>query len=469
VSGRDEQLGQALRGLDVPDHGPDFYPRLLARLEEESARHPGSARRPRPRPRWTNPYLLTAAAAAVVVIVLATSTVFTGDGTRPPTGPVLITASEVRARVAGALASLETLQGVITAECEGPAPACQSNDTEGRTTRQWSFVTTADGDERVTGIGTTNDLAFSSATRTYRQITTLGGRSQASESVNVPAGAPDFGSRSILRRELGSVVRAFISDTSEVPVTDTVEQDRPAWRLVVPVTVNKLGGPGASGDQLEVLVDRESGFPLRITETLKGAFLQEIRLSNLVADEPVDPATFVLEFPADVDVFHQDRGFHRVTLDEAAAVVGYRPMLPTDLPAGFELAVVTAAAAGGGTGMEGMNPAAGGVVSVAYRRGFDEIVVSTRKTGGVSSCASLAPPITTDCWSDPVASGEGDIDVPQPFVVEGGALMGANAAVVVSPRGTPHVWSIDDRLVVTVAGDASGDELRRMAESFAPA
>ena len=38
-----------------------------------------------------------------------------------------------------------------------------------------------------------------------------------------------------------------------------------------------------------------------------------------------------------------------------------------------------------------------------------------------------------------------------------------------SPRGIPHVWTIDDRLVVTIAGDASADELRRMAESFAPA
>ncbi len=43
---RDEGLGRALRGLEVPDHGPDFYPRLMARLEHEAARHPGSPRRP---------------------------------------------------------------------------------------------------------------------------------------------------------------------------------------------------------------------------------------------------------------------------------------------------------------------------------------------------------------------------------------------------------------------------------------
>jgi len=58
------------------------------------------------------------------------------------------------------------------------------------------------------------------------------------------------------------------------------------------------------------------------------------------------------------------------------------------------------------------------------------------------------------------------VDEPELFVIDGGALAGADAELVVSPRGTPHVWAIDDELVVTVAGDASADELRRMAESF---
>ncbi|MDR9372779.1 hypothetical protein Q5424_27005, partial [Conexibacter sp. JD483] len=32
---RDERLGAALRGLDVPEHGPDFAANLRARLEQE--------------------------------------------------------------------------------------------------------------------------------------------------------------------------------------------------------------------------------------------------------------------------------------------------------------------------------------------------------------------------------------------------------------------------------------------------
>jgi hypothetical protein len=31
------------------------------------------------------------------------------------------------------------------------------------------------------------------------------------------------------------------------------------------------------------------------------------------------------------------------------------------------------------------------------------------------------------------------------------------------------VWTVDDRLVVTVVGDANAEELRRMVGSFAPA
>jgi hypothetical protein len=461
---RDERLGAALRRLDVPDHGPDFFPRLMARLEDEAARHPGSSRRPR----WTGPYMLTAIAAAVAVIALATTTILRGDGgPQPGVGPEpeLITASVVRSKVAGALASLTTLKGEITIECAIFTGSCRPPQEGGRTTMSWSFVTTAAGDERITGIGSTDDAAFSSVTRTYRQITASGGPARGQELTNVSAGAPDAFRRSVLHREVGSVVRAFVTDTSDVPVTDTVEQGRDAWRLVMPVVVNKLAGPGGSGDQLEVIVDRQTGFPLRVTESLQGRFLQELRLSNLVVDEPVDPATFELDFPAEMQVFHQDVGFQRVTLDQAAAIVGYRPVLPTDVPAGFELTEITAAAQGAQTGSEGMNPPAAGVVSVAYRRGFDEIVVSTRKTGDPSRCE---PRSAVSCWGDPMASGEGETDVPEPFVVGGGALAGAKAELVLSARGTPHVWTIDDRLVVTISGDASGDELRRMAESFSP-
>ena len=212
--------------------------------------------------------------------------------------------------------------------------------------------------------------------------------------------------------------------------------------------------------------------PLRVTESLEGRFLYEVRLSNLVVDGPVDPASFTIDFAAGTVPFRQDVGFRAVALNQVRGVVGYQPVLPAQasLPAGFELAEVTVASQSQPTGTEGANPQSRNVVSVAYRRGFDRIVVTTRATGSARRCSTTLPGSDPSaCWADPLASGEGFRDEPVRFTVGAGALAGAQAELVLSPRGIPHVWAMNDRLVVTVAGDASGDELRRLAESFAPA
>jgi hypothetical protein len=470
VNERDDRLGQELRALPVPDHRPDFFARLAARLDQET----------RPvRPRWRPPALVGfAAAAAVVLAVVGVASLVTDrfpgrPGPVPPGPPAtrLISATEVRVRMSSAFASLRTLRGTLTVECAVNTGACAPPIGGGRTTLRWTFVTDAAGDERVTGIGRQDDTAYSASRREQRVLSD--GNQPAQVISNLPAGPPDFAARpSVLRRDVASVVRAFLATTDDVPVTEVSEQGRAAWRLVAPVIPNKLAGPGASGDQLDVVVDRQTGFPLRITETLAGQFLDEVRLSDLVVDDPVDPATFTFDVPTGSRTFRQDVGFRAVTLDQVAAIVGYRPVLPSanSLPPGYQLAEVTVATTAQSTGSEGANPRSRNVVSVAYRRGFDRIVVTTRATGTAVPCSTTAPGTgSTACWADPLASGEGFVDQPQPFTVGGGALAGARAELVISPRGVPHVWTIDARLVTTVGGDASAVELRRMAESFAAA
>lgn len=462
---RDERLGRELRDLPVPDHRPDFFVRLAASLDQE---RPVPARSP-----WRLPALVGVAAAAVVLVVFAASSLFSTDTRNPgaPRPPVTrpISASEVRGRVSTAFASLKTLKGEVSVDCAVNTGACAPPDAGGRTTLRWTFVTDAAGDERVTGIGRQDDTAYSAARREQRTL--ADGNPPAQVISNLPPGPPDFAARpSVLQRNVASVVRAFLASADDVPVTEVTEQGRPAWRLVAPVTPNKLAGPGASGDQLEVVVDRQSGFPLRITETLAGRFLDEVRLSDLVVDQPVDPATFTLDVPTGPRTFRQDVGFRSVTLDQVAAVVGYRPVLPSAaaLPPGYHLAEITVATTAQATGSEGANPQSRNVVSVAYRRGFDRIVVTTRATGTARRCSGSGTE-STACWADPLASGEGFVDQPQAFTVGAGALAGAAGQLVISPRGIPHVWTMDSRLVTTVAGDASADELRHMAESFAAA
>lgn len=372
----------------------------------------------------------------------------------------------MRSRVSTALASLRSLSGDVTIEC---MVACPFPSGGLRSTQQWSFVTTAAGDERVTGIGHTDDFAYSAARRELRTVSERGSRVSAQILSSLAPGPPDFANRSpVLHRNVASVVRAFLDTTDDVPVTDVTEQDRPAWRLVTPVVPNKLAGPGHSADQIEVVVDRQTGFPLRVTETLAGVFLDEVRLSNLVVDGPVDPGSFTFELPAGVQPFRQDRGFRTVPLDQVEAIVGYRPVLPTpeSLPPGYVRAEVTVATDARTPDNEGINAPSPRVVSVAYRRGFDRIVVTTRSTGAAKICT---PTSRSTCWADPLASGEGIFDVPEPFTVGVGALAGAQANLLIAPQGVPHVWTIDDRLVATIAGDANALELHRMAESFAPA
>jgi len=73
----DDNLGRALRELEVPYHDPDFYSRLSERLDQEPPR-----RRPGRRgPGWIKPQILLglAAVAAVVVGMLALSTMLAGN------------------------------------------------------------------------------------------------------------------------------------------------------------------------------------------------------------------------------------------------------------------------------------------------------------------------------------------------------------------------------------------------------
>ena len=125
------------------------------------------------------------------------------------------------------------------------------------------------------------------------------------------------------------------------------------------------------------------------------------------------------------------------------------------MPEDYRLAEVAVARRGGPTGVEGADPPAGGAVSLAYRRGFDPVLVTTRRAGPDPAA-----------WSDPLASGEGLPDRPRPVTVAGGALDGARAELVTGPRATPHLWAIDEGLVVTVSGDLDAEELVAVAGSL---
>jgi hypothetical protein len=125
------------------------------------------------------------------------------------------------------------------------------------------------------------------------------------------------------------------------------------------------------------------------------------------------------------------------------------------VPRGFERAETVTAPEGQPTGSEGMNPPSRDIVSAAWRRGLDRLVVTTRRAGP-----------DPGAWTDPLAAGEGFLTTPQRVRFRTGALAGTTGELLLDPRATPHIWARTAELVVTVSGDLSRAELLRVAGSL---
>jgi hypothetical protein len=183
-----------------------------------------------------------------------------------------------------------------------------------------------------------------------------------------------------------------------------------------------------------------------------------------VVNADLSPETFRLEFPSGSEVLQSDDGFRRVELGEVAGVVGYAPLVPAAVPDGYELAELAVARESAPTGSEAGNPPSRMVVSLSYRRGLDQFLVTTRLAHVPAVDAPELPP--EKLWGDPLATGEGFVDKSEQLTPDRGALAGQQVELVVVPRGIPHLWALTPELVVTVGGDLSRDELIQVTESL---
>jgi hypothetical protein len=419
---RDEALGSALRALEVPEHGPGFESALRRALAARSRR------------RWlTFPRLVPLGAAAAAVVAVAV--VLLVNLSR---SPAVASAAEVRAAVAGALSEAQAISGVVV---NG-----EREQGGGLGEVKWSFVLTDRGDFRLTGLGTQTDLAYDADENVERYFDT----GYLTIRTGLAPGPPDSGTADyVVQRGLGSAVRA-LSAAGDPDVVEVTFNGRDAWLLRT--------GTGNPGETREITVERESGVPVRDVRRLHGSVLSEWRIDDLHVDPRVSPDAFRLESEPTGPVTRYDMGFRRVTLADAARLAGYRPLVPTRLPLGFQLAEVAFAERSRPTGSEQrQNPESRKVVSLAYRHGLDEVVVTTRLRTGAAAR-----------WRDPVAVGllaRG----PQPFHAAAGPLAGNRAEIVIDPNVVPHVWGLTGRLVVTIAGDVDRAELSDLARSLAPA
>ncbi len=443
---RDDELGAALRALETPEHRPGFDDELRRRLIDESERQESVISRHAGR-RFGRRALVAGAVAVAAVLAIALPL---SDRIPHIGGAEVASAAQVQEQVRRSLASLESLGGVLISRCT--SAGCPGSAGESR----WAFVLTSRGDLRLAGPHPGEIVTYDAArgiVRTEQRSASLGdGTLFYAERDGVAPGRPDVGAPTwVLPEEFAAYVRALLA-ARDPRVREITYAGRPAWSLEVAAMPNAIV-PEYSGDRFEMVVDRETGIPVHVVERKGPATLRDLSVERLVVDEPVGENTFALRFPPGAEVSRTDDGFRRVALPDVGRLAGYGALVPAWIPDGFQPAEVAVAQRAAPTGPEAGNPPSRRVVSLSYRRGFEQLVVTTRLAG-------------RGIWDDPVATGEGYVDHPEAVTLRTGALAGVHGSLVIEPRGTPHVWAIADGLVVTVSGSLSRDELVRVTESL---
>ena len=123
--------------------------------------------------------------------------------------------------------------------------------------------------------------------------------------------------------------------------------------------------------------------------------------------------------------------------------IGRAPLVPSWVPPGFGRVEVGVAKRWRATGDEQRrNPVSQDVVSIRYRRGLDELVMTNRLTGPKPSA-----------WGEPVVRSSPMGRRPQEVGFAKGALEGRRGELVIDANSVPHVWVVGGPLVITVAGN----------------
>ena len=445
---RDEILGAALRSLGVPAHRPGFHADLRAKLGTAvPGRDAADLERPARRswvPSWRGQarhplgWALGFSAAALALFLVVAGL--------PGTSPSTASAAEVRAAVARAWASARSIGGVLIVDYRTPVVPSQQHERS-------RFLLTARGDFRLTGLDHPGVVAYDASRNVERSLNTsasMPGSAElfASELTGLAPGAPDPGpSSALLDRSLGSVVRALAAGQGG-RVRRVTYEGRPAWLLDTAVRTSADLFP----DHLKVTVDRQTGFPLRVLASRDGRTVYETRIEDFKVNPPMPAHAFSLEFPPGREVSRTDFGFRGVALDDVKRMAGYSPLVPAFLPEGYRLSKVMVSLKPSPTGT---NPPVGDIVSMSYRRGLDQFIVTARPVGP-----------DPKAWRDPLGTGQGHARGQERVTFSSGALAGREGHLVTGPFTAPHVWALTGELVVTVSGDLTRSELLQVAGSL---
>lgn len=475
-------LGDELAALPVVEHAEGFWEDFAERLEVERARSTPALPPPagavaadevQLRPDRTNTVgdLARQARAArsskgrarrvglgvavlvvlggLVALVLALS----GEERITEAPPPQTTATDVADEVAGAMAEADLVSGSVTETVIVPGATSTATTSQFARDAEGSFrvVPTAGPDEPA-------PIAYDATTGTFRTVIAVPGLDGAPvptvvEEAGLAAGGPDAEpSRSLLGRAQAMALAAMRSDPDAV-VREQRLAGAPVWVVDAAIAEPRSSEPGQPSppDRVRVVIDQGLTLPVEIAAADGDEPRWSVELSEVTIDGPPPAGGFGVPSPPLAPVQRTDAGFVRVPIGDVAAITGTRAVRPELLPDGYELAEVAVRPGAARVSPGEANPPSGDVVSLAYRRGFEEVVVTTRRDLGGGQP-----------WTDPFGPG-GDA---RPVAVTDGRFPPAEAQLVTGTAPGPHLWVVADDTVITVSGDVSPDDLVRIAESL---
>lgn len=460
----DDKLAELMGKLDVPDYpDPQFFANLTTQLEAEDARRGDALNPARSRPARPGRWSARGWRVAVPIVAIATAlTVATSllpedrDGSSRIAPDVASAASVVRT-VQRSYARARSVSGAYQWSFrQSPSePLVQEEAIR--------FVVLADGSWRLdsgnggTEVSTQAYDARSLTETSHFRSSEEGGFEYVVVRSGLPLAAPDRPAMSIPRRDLGDVVRAMVGARDGDLRIERLD-GRKVW--TVTFAVDEPGSAGVTPiDELVVSVDQETGLPVRLVERSQGRTMGSLAISNLRVDAPLEPDTFRPAYPGVRREQGQgagDFGFRRAAAADVQKTLGYEAIEAGWLPDGFIASDTVVARRPTPSGEEGTLPARD-VAQHVYRRGLDEIVVTTRRVSPTSGAAPSPYP----------TGGGGDGGSATSFTPERGLL--ADGPVQVSaadPQTGVHAWGSYEGLVVTVAGSVSRAELERVIEGL---
>ncbi len=407
------------REVLLPSGPAPFEAALAQRLAAEPAHG-----QPLGRPRLLRRLWLTGVAAVLVVLalVLASIVVFPAGRwplpvptTTPGPAPQQLTLAKVLVRAEQAASGVRTLQGRFT-RTETTMPTSRTVTTSYR----FVFPTVATG---------------------------------------VPLVRPqDQDALAPLTQGLTLWFRNRLEDADQ-PASLTKREGRRVYVLLLRYEWSLYAGPPRI-THLEVWLDPATFLPVRIQHqdrSKPGRVIvrRDVRYTYGRVNGPVPPGAFAVPPGAQVRF---DGQFRSMPLGRARALASYKvPQVGTLPRAGWRLLRSGFAPVGRPTGSEGGNPKGRDLVVAVYGSGLERLVLTTLLVGDQD--------LGQWQYGDPFG-GEGIQRLTKRYRLRAGAYAGTVAHLGLPSADAPYLWFRSGKVVVTLSGAATSQELIAAAESL---